>query len=597
MFTQLLRKSATLLIIYAIFIVGIFILQFKNDLIISEKMGNLHISLLESISEDNTKSLKNRFSLMFNGLTFTGNDEKSAKARINSKERNVSLLSWEKISPLSCRLNFSDDISLIFAVSDDSPKAQLSIETSMPHNVSAFYLPYGFAAGATLASMSDSKLQVSNKHMDWELSASEIDSSRITFTQKDRYASYSYYNKARAFSFDMTLGIEAASQINYENTLANVKNNLINAFNQSQSTGTVIEEQETVSYVAAMAEKGKYNEALDTVPSSFKKGSSRTFLSAPYFDTLTKVNEALQLQLNSYANLIARANEADTYDIYGTKFIADYMCMHPGSGAIAALFVRTVAADFENISVLQASSILNVYNELIVKNPSLASGLKDAVQKCINKIESACTFDTNIIILSEKGAFLSVVHAVLAGDALFRYGSLIGNESYISAGRLIINSYLKDNASFDLRTLGELYPIIVHGNSYLPHFDVLAFDKGNVIWTWTCAEKVSYVNDNAGSITISIKFPLSYSHYLILNGIEAFKSIYIYDIPFRSDYRFETYNSSGYVYQSDFKSLLLKSRHKSEVEDVRLIYKTVVPEKTEESESSASTESSTETTE
>lgn len=587
MFTQILRKSLTLLIIYAVFIVGIFIFQFKNDLIISEKFGNLHVSLLESVADDSSKSLKNKFSLMFNGITFNGSDEKPAKAKVDSREKNVSLVSWEKLSPLSCRLYFTDDIAVTFSVSDDTPKAQLSIESSMPKNVTAFSLPYGFAAGATLASLSDTKLQVSTKRMDWELSAGDIDHNIIMFTQKDRFASYVYYNKARAFSFDMTIGLDAASQTTYEATVASLKNNLIASFNQSQSNGTVIEEQETVAYVATMAERGRYNEALDAVPASFKKSTSRTYLSAPFFDTLTRVNEALQLQLNSYGNLITRANESDSFDIYSTKFIADYMCMHPGSKAIQRLFERTVAADFENLSVQQAAAILNVYNELAQKNPELSLGLKEAALKCTGKIESACNLDSNIITLSEKGTFLSVVQGVLAGDALVRYGSSVGNEAYVSCGRLIINSYLKENSSFDLRTLGELYPIVVHGNSYLPHFEVLAFDNNQVVWVWTCAENVSYVNDNAGTITISISFPLSYSHYLILNGIEPFKSIFIYDIPFRSDYRFETYNSSGYVYQPDTKSLLLKSRHKSEVETIRLVSKNAALEKTAESEAAA----------
>ena len=39
---------------------------------------------------------------------------------------------------------------------------------------------------------------------------------------------------------------------------------------------------------------------------------------------------------------------------------------------------------------------------------------------------------------------------------------------------------------------------------------------------------------------------------------------------FRTDPRFEIYNSSGYVYQNANKSLLIKSRHKSKTELIRL---------------------------
>ena len=58
MITQILRKSAILLAIYVLLIVGIFVAQFKNDSIISEKFGTLHISLLAANPND-TKLLKN----------------------------------------------------------------------------------------------------------------------------------------------------------------------------------------------------------------------------------------------------------------------------------------------------------------------------------------------------------------------------------------------------------------------------------------------------------------------------------------------------------------------------------------------------------
>ena len=44
----------------------------------------------------------------------------------------------------------------------------------------------------------------------------------------------------------------------------------------------------------------------------------------------------------------------------------------------------------------------------------------------------------------------------------------------------------------------------------------------------------------------------------------------MYGIPFRSDARFEMYNSSGYAYNAGSKILYLKMRHKSEYETIRL---------------------------
>ena len=571
MFAQFVRKSFTLLVIYAVLIIGIFVLQFKNDSIISEKIGSLHITLLESVSEDNNISLKNKFNISFNGLSFSANDDNPLKAVIDNVERPVSLKTWKKLSPLSCELDFTNDIRIIYSISDEGPHAYLSTEVKLPFNVSKITVPYGFGVGTTVTEQSDNKIKVSSKKNAWELSAPKINRDGIVLTHRENIISYAFHDKTRSFSFDDALQIDTASETVYINNIENLKTNLINAFGQVQQETTVAE-QETVSYVAAMAEKGNFNEALDVVPQSFKRSALRTFLSAPYFDTLARINEPLQAQLKTYGEMIVRANESSSFDVFNVRFIADYMCMHPGSESVRGLLSRVAQADVSECSVQQVTGILNVYNELEAKNPELANILAPVAIRCVEKIQSSTALDEHSVTIAEKGTFLSVIQAVQAGDAVYRYGSIIKNPGYMAGGRLIINSYLKDSASFDLRTLGELYPVVVHNNTFYPHFEVLSFNNGKAVWAWTCASNISYQNDNQGTITLNIDFPLSYTHYLIINGIDQFQQIYIYDMAFRTDYRFETYNSSGYVYQNDFKSLLLKSRHKSQVEQIRLVY-------------------------
>ena len=571
MFAQFVRKSFTLLVIYAVLIIGIFVLQFKNDSIISEKIGSLHITLLESVSEDNNISLKNKFNISFNGLSFSANDDNPLKAVIDNVERPVSLKTWKKLSPLSCELDFTNDIRIIYSISDEGPHAYLSTEVKLPFNVSKITVPYGFGVGTTVTEQSDNKIKVSSKKNAWELSAPKINRDGIVLTHRENLISYAFHDKTRSFSFDDALQIDTASETVYINNIENLKTNLINAFGQVQQETTVAE-QEAVSYVAAMAEKGNFNEALDVVPQSFKRSALRTFLSAPYFDTLARINEPLQAQLKTYGEMIVRANEGSYFDVFNVRFIADYMCMHPGSESVRSLLAHVAQADVSECSVQQVTGILNVYNELEAKNPELANILAPVAIRCVEKIQSSTALDEHSVTIAEKGTFLSVIQAVQAGDAVYRYGSIIKNPGYMAGGRLIINSYLKDSASFDLRTLGELYPVVVHNNTFYPHFEVLSFNNGKAVWAWTCASNISYQNDNQGTITLNIDFPLSYTHYLIINGIDQFQQIYIYDMAFRTDYRFETYNSSGYVYQNDFKSLLLKSRHKSQVEQIRLVY-------------------------
>lgn len=572
MFAQFLRKAFTLLVVYAVLIIGIFILQFKNDSIISEKLGNLHITLLESAQDDNSILLKNKFSVKFNGLNFSGTEDNPVRAMIKGADRPIVLKTWKKVSPLSCELSFSNDIALRFSVSDDTAKAYLSIEGTLPPEVSRVFVPYNFAVGTSVVLRTDSQIQVETKKNSWELNAPSIQRDYVVLGKTEKVASYSYFDRTHSFTFEDTVAFDGASEATYRNNIENLKQNLINSFAQIPSDSQTVAEQEAVSFVAAMAEKGRYNEALDSVPQNFKRNALRTFLSAPYFDTLTRVNEPLQAQLKNYGEMIARAAESSGLDIFNVRFIADYMCMHPGSGSIKKLLAAASAAEISEKPLQQAIGILTVYNDLCDKNPELANILAPAAAKSVEKISSSCAVDENLITISENGIFLSVVQAVQAGDAILRYGETVKDSSLVAGGRLIVSSYLKESSSFDLKTLGELYPIVVHDNYFYPHFEILAFNNGRAVWAWTCAKNISYENDSQGSIVLNVDFPLSYTHYAIITGIERFQTIYIYDLAFRTDARFETYNSSGYVYQNDSNSLLLKSRHKSQIEQIRLVY-------------------------
>ena len=57
---------------------------------------------------------------------------------------------------------------------------------------------------------------------------------------------------------------------------------------------------------------------------------------------------------------------------------------------------------------------------------------------------------------------------------------------------------------------------------------------------------------------------------MIIRGIRPFYRIQVYGIDFRSDPRFEIYNSSGYVYDERTRTLLLKIKHKKDDEDIVL---------------------------
>ncbi|MBQ9495609.1 MAG: hypothetical protein IJR50_08235 [Treponema sp.] len=567
MHTNTVKKAFGLLFAYAIIIVGIFIMQFRSDSVISEKIGALRVTLAELRAEDGTTSLRNRMNVAFNGISFIVDDERNA-AMLRSGEqawRSVQLISWSR-DALSCEFIFSGNIALQFSLSDDTDTARLLLHAQLPDGVSDFRIPYTLTSGASIVTHTNTYLQLDLRSSQWELTAAGIDGNVIAFTNRMNNATYSYYDATKKFTFESVSRFAAADSAAYNSTISAFKQNLISAFT-AQSTAAITE-QEAVSFVAAMSERGRYNEALDAVPSSFRRGMQRTYLSSPYFDSLAAMLPSLQQQLVSFNDIVMQ----NTLDAFAVPRIDDYMCMHPGSASVRRLLATGAALDEQACTVMQATHVLRVYDSLLEKNGTLASLLEAAVPVCLNVIAAACNVENELVTISESGTFLSVIQAAEVGDALLRYGRASGNTVIERGGYVIINSYLAESASFDLRTLAELYPIIVHDNPYYPHFALLGFDNNEAVWSWTCATNMTFNKDSMGTVNITIDFPQSYTHYVIINGIQRFRTIYIYNIAFRTDPRFETYNSSGYVFRADTNTLLLKSRHREQVETVRFVY-------------------------
>lgn len=263
------------------------------------------------------------------------------------------------------------------------------------------------------------------------------------------------------------------------------------------------------------------------------------------------------------------------------------MVVHSKPNDVKALLENSSTKDLTNASISQVSGILQVYVNLVDLMPSYAKILEPILPSCIEKITQACSYDNGKLTISENGTFLSVMQAVEIGFAVMRYGIQINNDSLQNAGYVLVNSYLSENSSFDLRTLANLYPIIAYDNWYYPHLQIINKNSDDLMWAWTCARTISYDKESDDILNLTIDFPEGYTHYVIIKGLPHFSTIYIYDMAFRTDPRFETYNSSGYVYKQKSKTLLLKSRHKTRKENIRFDFKEPEKKKSDKSKTQA----------
>ena len=567
---RIVKKAIGLLLADVVIIIGIFVLQFRTDSSIIKKIGGLQVTLAQT-ENGNETALKNKLRVSYNGLNIYCDDQNPAVlTTTDDVKKTLTLTNWTNDTPLSFRFAFSEDVNLLVTLSSEEQNAAFSVTASLPDEAKSFAIPFNFTTNTKIASIEPERILIEGKKDSWEVRSSSFEDNKLYLTNQETTASYAIYTETKKFTFDAIVNLPAASSSTFARNVEIFKSNLISAYKNNSSEST-ISEQVAISYIAAMAEHGLYSQALEEIPSSFKKGKQKTFLSAPYFGSLEEMVTQLENSIKDYERRISDSANTGNLDIFTVSNIAGYLCIHSSPSTAKRLLQTAASANLAEASISQVTGLMQVYENLVSINPEYAAILEPIMAGCIERITDACNFENNVLTISENGTFLSVIQAVETGIALLKYGALTQNETLQKAGYVLVNSYMSEASSFDLRTLANLYPIIAFDNTYLPHFQFIKSENTTVV-VWTCTKTLSCEKEPDGSIQLSIGFSEGDTQYLICRGIPSFTKIYIYDMLYRTDPRFETYNSSGYVYKAGTNTLLLKSRHKAENEVIRFEY-------------------------
>ena len=568
------RKFFGLSVLYSAVIIGIFLLQFKTESIISKSLGKLEVSLSQTEDENHVISLKNQFRAVAGTMTFFA-DDKNPVVAYKSDGTSIPLVleSFEEQESNSIALVFADKTTLTFRDTENSEGEHVFSAMANPsEGFDSISVPFKLVSSAKMEKISQSNCHISQRDSIFEFTAHEILDSQIILSKTDSLARYNPYNPVLKFTFSQLAETEHSTQISYETKIQDIKKIFVQEVRQILNSGKSdsLTESDITAWVAEMGENQKYNLAIDSIPASFKKGNKRTYFSAPYFNNLVSMNKSLIVQNERYSALVA----SGTLEVFTAEGIEDYILREKYSTNVKKLLAlpATLGGSFEP-TPLEAAGIIRVYVRAAKHDTTITSQLDPFIPKCISVIEDSCTNgDDSLIITSAENQSYSVYQTVQIGTSLIMLGKLKNDQSYQTAGYLLMNTCL-NKEPLDIHTVASIYPLIAPDNTYYPHAIIFGYYGTKPVWAWTCARSISYKVNSSAIANIEIDFPQGISHYIIFNGIPDFNGkIEIQGLMFRTDPRFETYNSSGYVYQSQNSSLLIKSRHKSRIELIRLFY-------------------------
>ena len=193
---RIIRKGLGIFLVDIVIIIGIFILQFRTDSFIMKKLGNLQITLEQSVSEDNITSLLNKLQVTYNGLILFCDDENPAKIRLKDEsEKYVKFINFEQLNDLSCNFIFEDDIVLTAKLSDNSEDAELQIFSSYPSTVSSFQIPYKYSRNMNVKESESNRIVLNNNQKTWDFTATNVQNNLLTFQSATAIAKYKIHDE------------------------------------------------------------------------------------------------------------------------------------------------------------------------------------------------------------------------------------------------------------------------------------------------------------------------------------------------------------------------------------------------------------------
>ena len=568
-----LRKLAGLFVLYILIFFVIIVIQFKNETIINEAFGPFHIILSETRNEDNNSVLKNEFQITAGELTFYADSLSTAKIIIGDNEKNLTLNSWQKKSDTDFVFYFDNDVYVEFEAPENAA-VPLVIHASLPASADKVIIPYKLETTAEIQAVDESSLILTGREKLFKINAAQIDSETFSLSKTDPSFSIAEYVEETQFKFDAIAEYELAQIAAYNTSKNIIQKSIVEQFPAKPEEAT-LSENAVIAWTAEKAFQNKYSQAISTL-ATYAKSSGRTYLSTPYFNSLAASNKTLTFNLNTLNTDIKNAQSKRSLTIFSNDSFLEKCVIIPRDtlDSLLTSAKSIIENQIDTVTSKNAASLLAVYNRLKKYNVKEAQILEPILETLVGIIESFSSLDenNNLVVLNGTKP-MEFMDRIQTGFALMEIGSYTNNETTQAAGRLLINSTVQTAEQLSLETIASLYPMFVPENQFYPHIALLSDTSDGIVWAWTVATKMSLEKTADNSIIIKAAFPQSEIHHMIIRGIKKFSAIDIYGIAYRTDPRFESYNSSGYVFENDTESLLLKYRQRSPEEEIKLYYK------------------------
>ncbi|MDR3277064.1 MAG: hypothetical protein LBT11_07670 [Treponema sp.] len=450
-------------------------------------------------------------------------------------------------------------------------------------------LPYRPLESSQIRSEGNANITVTAEGVNYSFEWSSLDSGRgvLILDSGNPVAIYRALPEEETFNPASYALATAWDQGRYDDALNRWRNESWNRW--SRMAGSSTDETLITAYAVESVLRGTYRAAVAGVSPSFLNGSGRTYLSSVFLGQTDQGRSSLLAAEQVAYDRISRLTEEKSPDLFRESHIIEYLGIR-GYSSFLDNTALTAQSLEENPGMELVPGLLEAWAEWQNFRPSADNPFDGFIEGILLAVSESLYRDTErdaVLVLS--GEESDTEFNIRLGLALNRYGSLSGRDDWAALGRSLVLSALAyadpDGmvpAQLSLTGAGileepvggrrisaaGLYRYLVPGS--WPRFTGIG-EPGDGIWVWTAALGVETSLEN-NVLDIAVTFPAGETHYMIFRGVNAFSKIQLYNMDYRTDPQFERYDSSGWSYSSRDQVLLVKMRHRAEVEHISIFF-------------------------
>ena len=343
----------------------------------------------------------------------------------------------------------------------------------------------------------------------------------------------------------------------------------------SRAVSTANNEDIVIANVSEAFVRGGYEAAVTAVPASFLGGNARTYRSSAYLGGLDQAHLSLAAAERETLRVLSQQIDERSLQFLTWPRVFEHLAVRGLNNLIdaASNIVRDIDPDTLYLGIVPG--IFEGFADWRRMRPGANNPFEPLMEQVYSLVSDSLTRTANasgdlvLVIYDGNG---EAEFNLRLGAAIMAHAENERNETWAGIGRSIVLSALSLAESTGPELSARLYNNLGI-TDVRPRAAAIASPG---IWAWTASAEVSAVQQS-DVLNISARFPVGESHYMIIRGLRPFVRLQLYNMDWRSDPQFERFDVSGWRYIPQEQTLLVKMRHRTNIENIRIIFREVPP--------------------